>query len=1017
LVAGTITPSSPNIDSGQSITLTANPSGGTVGGGYIYSWYTGASCTSQIGGASSSTYTATPASTTTYYYLVTDHASTAVSQCSAGDTVTVSTTTLQVPSIAPSSPGSQNAGTTYTWSAYDTGGTTPYTYNFFVYNSASNIQVASQSSSSNMMAYFIPAGENGNTLYANVFVVDNAYSPVSMNSIHSGILTVSGSVALYTPIYLQNANSIITLAALSTQNCINNFQGGSCNGNVVYTSNIVLNQDLFVNGNVQINSGETLWTNGYSVITNGNLVIIGTISTNVISNGAPLQTSGGNITTSYGASGGGGYNGLVGGNTRLSGGTAGMGGANVITTPVLSNANILTIFGGDYYLLGGAGGGASGGGAYGGTGGNGAYGVYLQANVISGSGTVNAMGAAGASANILFSYSPGGGGGGIIIEAYKSADEGITNVYAGGAGNGGQGNLKGGAGGNGNVIKYQWTIPPISVNTIVETYPVNFFTLSPSPTILYSLAQTYGGSTTVLQNNQLNISYTPPSIQLPGFYNYNFTESGNSGFVNVYLNVSMDMADISSPLTCNSPIIQYFPNFCSTPSFTQIPLSWYIKSDNPLNQYSNTITGDQWSNANVSFMPSISLTYNSFAPFVVNDINNPNIGSLTQSQFLFLSGNTVPTIPYTREVFNSSGFDLQFYTSLPTSRSDSLQALFNNYSFLASYTFSTNTFPMNNIKTYIPLSNYQNPSITIQNYTTAASATGYAGQTINNYCTFSLSNGNFANSFSYLPNGNASTYSATITLSNGNIANGYYLVVQTILPAYQVLSALITSASSFGIVLQPHTTYRFLVYSPSCKLVYTSAYSQPSNPITISLPANVTVPLTSPNQFLKNISFSCATTPVGAYNTLLTCQWKSLNNTKYVTTLNVTLNEGVYSNQTCYVNAYGTANTLTCLAPYTNKYQYQYVFNLIDAPGALAQGLFGYYSDTYGANGVWFWILMVATLILLGVTRSPTLTILFFEAGVTAGGLLGFVPYTGFILGASYIAAALILYMINRGNV
>ncbi|MGC8580573.1 MAG: hypothetical protein ACP5MB_11045, partial [bacterium] len=66
LLANPITPSSPTIDSGQTITLTANASGGTMP--YSYQWYSGTSsnCSSDtaISGATSSTYNASPTSNT-----------------------------------------------------------------------------------------------------------------------------------------------------------------------------------------------------------------------------------------------------------------------------------------------------------------------------------------------------------------------------------------------------------------------------------------------------------------------------------------------------------------------------------------------------------------------------------------------------------------------------------------------------------------------------------------------------------------------------------------------------------------------------------------------------------------------------------------------------------------------------------------------------------------------------------------------------------------------------------------
>ena len=88
LSAGDITPSAPTISSGQSVTLTANPSGGTPP--YTYGWYVDPGCTSQIARAASSTYTTSPTGTDTFYYKVKDSAATPATVCSAGDTVTVS---------------------------------------------------------------------------------------------------------------------------------------------------------------------------------------------------------------------------------------------------------------------------------------------------------------------------------------------------------------------------------------------------------------------------------------------------------------------------------------------------------------------------------------------------------------------------------------------------------------------------------------------------------------------------------------------------------------------------------------------------------------------------------------------------------------------------------------------------------------------------------------------------------------------------------------------------------------
>lgn len=123
LTANPIMPSSPSIDPGQSITLQANPSGGTTP--YSYQWYTGASCTAPIAGATGSTYLASPSSTTTYYYMVTDPSM--GTACSAGDTVTVNTS-MTPPIISAPYPGMDSGQSeTISTTASFSGGSSPYT--------------------------------------------------------------------------------------------------------------------------------------------------------------------------------------------------------------------------------------------------------------------------------------------------------------------------------------------------------------------------------------------------------------------------------------------------------------------------------------------------------------------------------------------------------------------------------------------------------------------------------------------------------------------------------------------------------------------------------------------------------------------------------------------------------------------------------------------------------------------------------------------------------------------------
>jgi len=90
-----------------------------------------------------------------------------------------------------------------------------------------------------------------------------------------------------------------------------------------------------------------------------------------------------------------------------------------------------------------------------------------------------------------------------------------------------------------------------------------------------------------------------------------------------------------------------FPSGSS--SFTVIPNSWSVNSDNPLNQKSNYTGANyniaQFSQANQIFLTNITLTYNGFKSFIEYGINNPGIQSaITQNAFtIYLSNSLNPS--------------------------------------------------------------------------------------------------------------------------------------------------------------------------------------------------------------------------------------------------------------------------------------------------------------------------------------------------------------------------------------
>ena len=143
LVAGAITASNSVIDSGQSTTLTANPSGGTPP--YSYQWYTGtpSNCGSgsPISGATSSTYSASPISTTYYCYTVSDSATSPVYKTSATDEVTVNSAPTVTLTPVPPNDLAVTAGQPGAFTATVTGGTGPFDLTLF--NMTGNVATSS----------------------------------------------------------------------------------------------------------------------------------------------------------------------------------------------------------------------------------------------------------------------------------------------------------------------------------------------------------------------------------------------------------------------------------------------------------------------------------------------------------------------------------------------------------------------------------------------------------------------------------------------------------------------------------------------------------------------------------------------------------------------------------------------------------------------------------------------------------------------------------------------------------
>ena len=204
------------------------------------------------------------------------------------------------------------------------------------------------------------------------------------------------------------------------------------------------------------------------------------------------------------------------------------------------------------------------------------------------------------------------------------------------------------------------TSSPFTWNTY---YPAYLSVNSPSATLNYSLTQVISSTATRLTTNAAGLGYLPPPNQITGNYVYTLLERqmGNSNTISMTLAANtFNMQDFAT-FSNIAPVIQDAPNLACA-SFIIVPSNWTIQSDVPGNTHSNSSSawsalfgagcGDQWSNANLTFAPKVTLTYPApFNSFIANSINNPPIPSITQKAFVFIAANTA-TGNYLRQEYD-----------------------------------------------------------------------------------------------------------------------------------------------------------------------------------------------------------------------------------------------------------------------------------------------------------------------------------------------------------------------------
>ncbi|MGD0476599.1 MAG: hypothetical protein ABSB29_00340 [Nitrososphaerales archaeon] len=144
-LAATISPASPTIDTGQSVVLTAAPSGGTPT--YSYQWYSSSTCTSAIPGQTSQSYsTSALTSTHSFSTLVTD-SSPGIPGASYCASVTVTVNAAIGATITPASP-KIDSGQVITLTAAPSGGAPSYRYQWYSGSGCVGINALSGATSS-----------------------------------------------------------------------------------------------------------------------------------------------------------------------------------------------------------------------------------------------------------------------------------------------------------------------------------------------------------------------------------------------------------------------------------------------------------------------------------------------------------------------------------------------------------------------------------------------------------------------------------------------------------------------------------------------------------------------------------------------------------------------------------------------------------------------------------------------------------------------------------------------------
>ena len=283
LTSGTaLTQSNTVLDTGQAVTLTSNPAGGSSP--YVINWFRQAACAGTSIGTGSS-FSESPLASNTYTYNVVDSATTNSVVCSASNTVTVHSPALTSGTAVTQSNTVLDTGQTVTLTSHPAGGSSPYVINWFRSGSCTGTSIGTGTTfsesplASNTYTYNVVDSATTNS------VVCSASNTVT---VHSPALT-SGTAVTQSNTVLDTGQTVTLTshpAGGSSPYVINWFRSGSCTGTSIGTGTTFSESPLASN------------TYTYNVVDSATTNSVVCSASNTVTVHSPALTSGTALTQS-----------------------------------------------------------------------------------------------------------------------------------------------------------------------------------------------------------------------------------------------------------------------------------------------------------------------------------------------------------------------------------------------------------------------------------------------------------------------------------------------------------------------------------------------------------------------------------------------------------------------------------------------------------------------------------------------------------------------------------------------